>query len=686
MKTITTNTDRVQLQRQLEQSQSINTIDALIRTEVESTDLTIFINAWCEYMANFMNISDDNKHKQFHHDLLEQVDPVKGIKTLLRAIIKASVTTNSYIDRNVIAWQVGRKLLPKQYKTGTAYNRAMVTESLGLNLINLAAYMKMHSYKMIHGANNRTISTIVPHTALIMPHIVEAYKSVRANSIMITEPKPHTSTKQGGNLTNGRTMLNSSGFNSISTQSDRANEAINQLQSVQYNIRTNLTNEILLQYKLHDKWYDANGVFMANEWNKLLADIQLVQDNPGFYFAMSYDDRGRIYDLSAYIKIQGDKYQKSMLEFANKEVCTDEGLSYLAVAIVNELYNDKISFDDAVDWFNSQSIPSLQAIADEQSNPIATLLILDYIDAINGKPVGVITQWDATNSGLQFYSILAMDRATASLCNIFDTGSIADAYKALADKLNELTDTTNFNRSNVKKAFMTFLYGSMANNILYNLNDPKNGVTAGIAEFFPSDMDHKAMWDTFTFAMDSIAPAAIRLMNLIYTYNSNGRTKFKWTMPDGFEVECTTVVSYMEDNDEADSKSNTKITGYYMDMSGNTHSGDISVKLEQFNAMSRALAPNIIHAIDSYFAREVIRNCDFDISFIHDSFGCHPNNTAKLMEVIRETMARISTQDLLYTILSQIDPSQAAYHKRKGYLDKGELTADDILASNYIIR
>ena len=664
----------------LENTTSMNALDALIAATVANTDISSLIAKFGDYMATIEAV--ESKHKDFHLELLKSVDASKAISTTLRTLIKEAVTSHSYIDRNVVAAKIGKKMLPKSVK-GSAINKATVSLSLGLNLVNIAAYMHLVTYKVLIGKEHHTISTLVVNPNLIQQHIVDAAKLVRANTIMVCEPKPHTPTSCGGMYTASKTMLNSSGFNSTKFQSESSCAAMNSLQAVAYNIRGNLTTAILEQYKTEDKWYNEKGQFMQAEWSKLIADIRLAQQTP-FYFAVACDDRGRMYELSAYIKYQGDKFQKSMLEFANKQVCTDEGLTMLAIAVCNELYSDKIEFNDAVAWVESKSFDELRALA--VGKPIAQTLVEDYIDADSGKAIGTITHWDATNSGLQFYALLGADKQTASLCNVFDTGVIADAYKALADALNLATSTTTFNRSNVKNAFMVFLYGSMAKNILYKIEDKKNGVTAGIAEFFPADWSDKQMWEAFTTSMEAIAPAAIKLMNLIYSYNTEDTTKFCWIMPDGFKVETTSVVSYS--GTESYDK-NKQVRGWFLDLHGKTHEGTASVVVEEYAKFSRSLAPNVIHSIDAFFGREVIRRLaamGIEVSFIHDSFGVHPNHALTLQQVVREVAAYILSLNLLDDILNQLNPNQTAWNIKKGNLTKGTLTQADVLNSAYMVR
>lgn len=186
--------------------------------------------------------------------------------------------------------------------------------------------MNLCTYKVMIGREHHTISTLVINPNLVQQHIVDAYKSVRANTIMVCEPKPHTPTSNGvDTYTTSKTLLNSSGFNSTKFQSALACEAINSIQSVAYNIRTNLTTAILEQYKSEDKWFNEKGQFMTAEWSKLVADIKLASNQP-FYFAVACDDRSRMYELSAYIKYQGDKFRNLCLSLLISKYVQMKGL------------------------------------------------------------------------------------------------------------------------------------------------------------------------------------------------------------------------------------------------------------------------------------------------------------------------------------------------------------------------
>lgn len=656
-------------------------LDQEIKNTVDELDITVMLEKLDEYRTTISNL--DTKFAEHHSTLINSIvkSDDTAIRTMLRIIIKEGLTSHSYIDRNVVANKIGRKLLPKSIRKQNAVGSIKadsVALSLGLNLVNYLTTTRAVTYHIRQGADNHSISYLTVNPILLPDSLQQRADAVRATSFMFVKPKPHTGEEAGGYLTSPQTMLNSSGFSSITLQSDRANEAMNNLQNVAYQIRQDWRKEHLAEYQLDDRWYrseEGSDVkqIMTGELQKFFQDIQDAQDHD-LYFPMAYDDRGRMYDRSTYIKYQGDKYQKSMLQFANKQTLTDEGADYLRVAIANELYSDKCSFDEALEWFDDQKLSDI--VKQSMTNPIATSLVQDYIKGMKGEAIGTITHWDATNSALQFYSLLGKDKIGAMLCNIVKTEVIADAYGALASALNTAAGTDIFNRSTVKHAFMIFLYGGMEKQLLDNLDiikdDKRFAGTHTLRQVFPTSTQKDA-YKLFTAAMEAIAPSAMKLMNVIYTYNVPGTTKFKWTMPDTFKVEKTITAT-------------EKVKGYFMDKHGKTHEGSIEVKIEKDNAFSRALAPDIIHSIDAYFGREVIRRCNFDISFIHDSFGCHPNNAAKLMDTVKRVAAEILEGHLLVDILSQINPLLTKKHIQTGAISYGELTVDDVLTSDYIVR
>ena len=68
----------------------------------------------------------------------------------------------------------------------------------------------------------------------------------------------------------------------------------------------------------------------------------------------------------------------------------------------------------------------------------------------------------------------------------------------------------------------------------------------------------------------------------------------------------------------------------------------------------RSLCPNVIHSIDGYVAREMIRRCNFQLSHIHDCFVFSPDHLQEVADMYRFIVAEVARSDLFQDILIQI--------------------------------
>jgi DNA-directed RNA polymerase len=67
--------------------------------------------------------------------------------------------------------------------------------------------------------------------------------------------------------------------------------------------------------------------------------------------------------------------------------------------------------------------------------------------------------------------------------------------------------------------------------------------------------------------------------------------------------------------------------------------------------------------------------CDFDVTTIHDSFGCLPGDMDDLFRIVREEFVRLYSHDVLGHILADIGMEVD--------FDKGTLNIKDVLKSDY---
>ena len=96
----------------------------------------------------------------------------------------------------------------------------------------------------------------------------------------------------------------------------------------------------------------------------------------------------------------------------------------------------------------------------------------------------------------------------------------------------------------------------------------------------------------------------------------------------------------------------------------------------------RSLVANIVHSVDGYVAREMVRRCHamgIELVHIHDCFVFSPDYLQFVTETYREVLAHIADSDLLSDILSEISGE---------YVPVEKLSDDlylDILGSEYML-
>ena len=132
------------------------------------------------------------------------------------------------------------------------------------------------------------------------------------------------------------------------------------------------------------------------------------------------------------------------------------GYQYLQIAIAGCMGLDKKSWDERIDWVNTNEskLESLQATAEEPAEYYAA--VSDYRKAQRGEPVSHGITLDCTSSGLQHMAVLTDDRNCAYLCNVLNSGSRMDLYTSVYKKFAKIVGNNPFiTRDKVKKAIMT---------------------------------------------------------------------------------------------------------------------------------------------------------------------------------------------------------------------------------------
>lgn len=667
-----------QEQLQLEIKYSRKVFKNKVSKFVSSIDISSLDELFMDYIGKLASISDDKIKPELrasHCGLLagNKNTKAKWFKELFTLVLTEKYTSKSYIDLDHIALQLGRNLANKEHRGDTS-----VMLSLGLNIVYFFNHIGLCKIDYILNKENHRINRITTH--IDSAELDSDGKHVRANAPMLVKPLPYSPLNiNGGYILDRGLMLNGKEV----VHSTDVYTAVNYLQETPYRLRNE--PELLSKWFSTERFYTDTLVELKKEKHKVLNDFDTYLGRD-IYFPIGADHRGRLYSKSTYINYQGDEYQKSLLEFADKVILTDEDMDELRVAISNEIYTDKCTREEAINWFNMNQ-HSMQALVGK--SVAGKILYKDYIRAMQGLPVGTIVHQDMTNSGLGIYSLLGRDELGASLTNIkaiVEDGKVklADAYDTLAKALNHVLNITNLNRSTVKKAFMVFLYGS--GKALLKSGDIEDTRYKTLLDAINAEItiqiDIDQAWEAFSKAMESIAPAAIKLMKLIYMFKDDS-CEYQWNTQDGFVIKKTVM-------DKSGENNGTLYKGFALTPDGKNHSGTVKV-LEKLTSAKydKSLAPDVVHGDDASIVRAVARKCkarNIPLCTIHDSFGTRPNDCKALRGIVREVAVEMLQANLLEGTLMQINYEKYLIAKEKGLFIKGNLTAQDILESENIVR
>ena len=328
-----------------------------------------------------------------------------------------------------------------------------------------------------------------------------------------------------------------------------------------------------------------------------------------FYFVWRYDSRGRSYSSGYDLNLQSNEYGKALLSMHKKELITE--LPNLYIAIANHAGKDKLTWAERVKWVSEQDINNI-----EWKEPILGRKALRALkDTTDNKPTGYVMSIDATASGIQVMAVLSGCKETAKYVNCVDPNKRYDLYTEVADMMNKKLSKP-LPRKIVKQVAMTHYYNSRAT--------PKALL---------SDEELKVFYEV----MEGLLPGAEEVMTTINQCWNPEADHHSWIMPDGHTVYIPVVEG---------------VNGVYSD----DEFGDIPLRWYHQTKSDnfRSLCPNVIHSIDGYVAREMIRRCDFQLSHIHDCFVFNPNYLQKVCKMYRIIMAEIAKSGLFEDILRQI--------------------------------
>ena len=410
---------------------------------------------------------------------------------------------------------------------------------------------------------------------------------------------------------------------------------------------------------------------------------EMLKDTLNFLY--NCDSRGRIYCCnSAILQPQGSDISKALLMFKHgKSVSTQD----LAITIANLSGNDKLSYEDRIQWVNDNHnyilecgvnpwgkiamdwLKETKIINEKKSKFQFIAACIEWVRLVDHLESGgfeheflcrIPVAYDATNSGLQILSIIGRDDYIAPYVNICATEKPGDVYLLIGNAVakskripsldNVLEECSKLWRNIVKRNVMTKSYAATRYGMGTQQWDDK------IEESDNNSAEQEA-WANLTFeecvelggvTYDTCSEYLKKGHELMQTcqlaVSHNENALVSWRMPNGF-----TAFQYKPQLRE----DKVVIT---------VGSDDISFKiykaLDVGNGQehSAAIAPDVTHSLDAYLLTMIVNALpkDANIAFVHDAFGSDSCYGGLVQAAARDAYYEISDRDVYAAMLKQI--------------------------------
>lgn len=428
------------------------------------------------------------------------------------------------------------------------------------------------------------------------------------------------------------------------------------------------------------------------------------KDFPAIYFVYFADFRGRLYAQTTGVSPQGSDMQKALLHFASgKPLDGAEAQRWFCIHGANKWGFDKASLDDRAKWpFEGKRRELLLSFADdpvsnnEWRDADCPLQFLAWCfefaawqrsphDFVSHLPVGM----DGSCNGLQNFSAMLRDEVGGKATNLVPSALPNDIYQMVADvtasrlrqeapaavpeddgteetqraiKRNEQLNSFRqrwldhgINRTLVKRSVMTLPYGSTRFSCAdFIVNDY---LKAGKAPVFSKEEYSAAAQYLSHFVWDSIADVVVKAREAMGWLQAaarqiikSGADAVRWVTPTGFPV-----AQYYQEQESH--RIRTRLCGNaFLRLNVDTDAPDP-------RRHKNGVAPNFVHSYDaSHLALTAVAAAaeGMHLAMIHDDYGTHAADAAKLYRIIREVfVAMYENNDPLAELAERYDLPEA---------------------------
>ena len=381
----------------------------------------------------------------------------------------------------------------------------------------------------------------------------------------------------------------------------------------------------------------TEALYVANKYKK-----------DTFWIPWSFDFRGRVYPIPTSLSPQGTDFDKSLIYFEEEGTVNEW---WLAFHVATTYGLDKAPMNERIDWVNKNH-DFLSLVANDPEGTISewssaeepwcfiAAAIEYYQCVIKGtkKTSGLPCSVDATCSGLQHLSALALDRTAAEMVNVVPTDKPSDGYKIVAEKAKEILPEhlhDHITRKVTKRTVMTTPYGVTENSARDYIRQELKGIELEKGEL------QQIVKAIYRYGVRQVFDGPCRSMEFIQKVAGerikSGATTIEWITPSGFPV----VQEYRRNEAET---VNTKLLGQRVRCELLKEWEERQIDLQKAKT---AASPNLIHSLDAALLHLVFAEWDRPFTVIHDCVLGRSCDMDSMGSAIRDKFVEIYSQPVL---------------------------------------
>ena len=407
---------------------------------------------------------------------------------------------------------------------------------------------------------------------------------------------------------------------------------------------------------------NAQVVRRSCRTRKTMELVARFKDRDRFFIPWSFDYRGRVYPIPAFLTPQDTDFGKSLLRFAEESFMTDEAEQWLAFQVATTYGLDKATLEERLAWtaanhslISRVATDPLGSRSDWEAaeEPWQFLAACEEfhacVIACSRQFTGLLVAVDATCSGLQILAGLARDRSTAQLVNVFPGEKPQDAYLAVAEEAKTLLPerlAALLDRKVTKRTVMTIPYNAKEYS---NRQYIREALKDKEVEFTFEDV--QVITKAVVASMNKIVPGPMAVMKWINDQIKEalkqGKTELEWATPSGFVVRQRLM------------KPNVMTVKLKLLGECQLQVADGETDEVDKNRHKAATAPNLIHSLDASLLHLAFQTFNAPFSVIHDSVLCRATDMGVLNCIVRDTYSRIFAEgDYLTEFAAQIEATE----------------------------